>query len=266
MSDMFYLNTLPADEEPVPIVTMVPARGSAGNVNETGKVKEEEGKATKSRLHRLLAEADEALDSCVVVADNVDSEDFPIWRDIRNLEDRLMEAEDTADEAGAMQIMKEAMHMRAALDATMEREFGIMGATALDGDGLVTAFEAAKTVTSKPRHGVLGPGERFVVVQHGAKDTLKVPGLPECGVPDSRGASFAAAVEADPGVDVDQVRRWTVAREPAPDRQRTAPLVEAPTYTAPLWDRRKRPGREGDGRSVAGYNGLTHRRQTRYCK
>ena len=73
-----------------------------------------------------------------------------------------MEAEDTADEAGAMQIMKEAMHMRAALDATMEREFGIMGATALDGDGLVTAFEAAKTVTSKPRHGVgAGPGREI---------------------------------------------------------------------------------------------------------
>ena len=50
-----------------------------------------------------------------------------------------------------------------------------------------------------------------------------------------------------------EVHGWTVAREPSPDRQRTAPLVEAPTYTAPLWDRRKRPGREGDGRSVAGW-------------
>ena len=35
MSDMFYLNALPADEEPVPIVPMVPARGSAGNAKET---------------------------------------------------------------------------------------------------------------------------------------------------------------------------------------------------------------------------------------
>ena len=100
MSDTFCQNALPADEEPVPIVPMVPARGSAGNANDTRKVKEEEVKA--ARLHRLLVEAGGVLDDCVVVADNVDSEDFPIWRDIRNLEDRLMEAEDNADEAGAM--------------------------------------------------------------------------------------------------------------------------------------------------------------------
>jgi hypothetical protein len=55
MLDMFYLNALPADEEPVPIVTMVPARGSAGNVNETGKVKEEEGKATKVKVKATQA-------------------------------------------------------------------------------------------------------------------------------------------------------------------------------------------------------------------
>jgi hypothetical protein len=35
-----------------------------------------------TRLHRLLVEAGGVLDDCVVVADNVDSEDFPIWRDI----------------------------------------------------------------------------------------------------------------------------------------------------------------------------------------
>ena len=85
MSDTFCLNALPADEEPVPIEQMVPARGSAGNVN----YEAEEGlgrrpgdkraaeKVAKKNMLMLANRVDAELDVCVTF------HFAPHWRTIR---------------------------------------------------------------------------------------------------------------------------------------------------------------------------------------
>jgi hypothetical protein len=93
MSDTFCQNALPADEEPVPIVPMVPARGSAGKVNE---VKDGPGygpedtraaaKVTKKEMLLLANRVDAELDVCASLADATWSW---FWAEMEKLEDLL---------------------------------------------------------------------------------------------------------------------------------------------------------------------------------
>ena len=93
----------------------------------------------------------------------------------------------------------------------------------------------------------------FLVVHYGIKTPLETPRLPKSGGPEHVRTRFAAAAEAALCVDV-QSHMVGIAGEPELDRRQPEAepqpqLVEAPVFTAPLWDRRRQPGREGDGRS-----------------
>ena len=95
MSDMFCLNALPADEEPVPIdiVPMVPARGSAGNAKDTeeglGRGPEDRRaaeRAMKTKMLMLADKVDAELDVCASLADESWSW---FWTEMEKLEDLL---------------------------------------------------------------------------------------------------------------------------------------------------------------------------------
>ena len=147
------------------------------------------------------------------------------------LEDLLEAAMQEGSDAKAKEALHTAGRLRAALEKaqTLDEEGGLDGQTLED-----RLFN------------------QFLVVHYGIKAPLETPRLPKSGGPDVR-TRCAAAAEAALCVDV-QSHMTIVAGQPEMDRQQPEAepepqLVEAPVFTAPLWDRRRQPGREGDGRS-----------------
>ena len=238
MSDMFCLNALPADEEPVPIVPMVPARGSAGNAKDTeeglGRGPEDRRaaeKATKTKMLMLADKVDAELDVCASLADESWSW---FWTEMEKLEDLL----ESAMQEGSDTKAKEALHAAGRLRAALEKAQALDEEGGLDGQTLEDRLF-----------------NHFLVVHYGTKAPLEMPRLPRSGGPDVRTRS-AAAAEAVLCVDV-QSHGMILAREPEMDRRQPEAepqpqLVEAPVFTAPPWDRRRQPGCKGDGRSLTG--------------
>jgi hypothetical protein len=228
MSDTFCQNALPADEEPVPIVPMVPARGSAGKVNE---VKDGPGygpggtraaaKATKKEMQLLANRVDAELDVCASLADATWAW---FWTEMEWLEDLLEAAVQEEDIPAAREVLRTAERLRDALEtAQATEEEGKLDGLPLEGrllEKFMTVHFGAKPPLGVPRTSLVAqPEEQWSVARLMEYATEEVLG----SEPNQLAATIAADSQVDRRFELPPAWRQYAAAETFNARGRRAP-------------------------------------------